>query len=118
MAERKFKRDFYAELRELAEDAERKDLMEFIDHEVELLSAKSSKKTPTKTQKENEDIKKNILAALAKYDHPVTITDLIATETFAEYSNQKMSALLKQLTDGGEVVKTMNKKRAYFAIAK
>ena len=119
MAERKFKRDYFAELKELAEDAERTDLVEFINHEIELLSAKSSTKTPTKTQKENEGIKENILNALGNYEHPVTISTLMAENAeFADYSNQKMSALLKQLSDGGLVVKTMDKKRAYFAIAR
>ena len=118
MAERKFKKDYFAELRALAENAERTDLVEFIDHEIELLSAKSSKKTPTKIQKENEGIKENILSILSNYEHPVTISTLMAENAeFADYSNQKMSALLSQLVKSGQVVKTMDKKRAYFAIA-
>lgn len=35
----------------------------------------------------------------------------------AQYSNQKLSALLKQMVDNGEVVRTMDKKKAYFEVA-
>ena len=55
-----------------------------------------------------------ILTDLAK---PVRITDLqSANETLANLSNQKISALLKKLVDGGKVAKTIEKKIAFFSI--
>ena len=50
------KKDYFNELKELVSD--RQDLVDFIDHEIELLSKKSSSTAPTKSQVENENIKK------------------------------------------------------------
>jgi len=35
----------------------------------------------------------------------------------ANYSNQKLSALLKQLVESNQVVKTVDKKKSYFTVA-
>jgi 6-pyruvoyl-tetrahydropterin synthase len=88
----------------------------FIDHEVELLNKKSAKSGETKTQKENAEILAKIKAALVEVGKPVTITELqSASAEMAQYSNQKLSALLKKLVDNGEVVKTTEKKKSYFS---
>jgi DNA-binding transcriptional regulator GbsR (MarR family) len=59
-----------------------------------------------------------IKTALAEVGKAVTITELQnASATMAEYSNQKLSALLKKLVDAGEVVKTTEKKKSYFSLA-
>ena len=34
----------------------------------------------------------------------------------AEYSNQKLSALMKKLVESGRVAKTTDKKKSYFSI--
>jgi hypothetical protein len=113
---RVFKKDYLGELKVLAEDAGRKDLVDFCEKEIEKLT--NRKTSQTKNQKENEGIKETILEVLAGLDEPVTITDFLkADERVAEYSNQKVSALMKQLVDTGKVVKTIDKKRSYFAIA-
>lgn len=94
-------------------------IVEFCDHEIELLTRKASKSTMTKTQKENEGIMEIIVNALKNLDKAVTITELqgICTE-LADYSNQKISALLKKLVDSNQVVKTIDKKKSYFSIEK
>ena len=94
-------------------------IVEFCDHEIELLTRKASKSTMTKTQKENEGIMEIIVNALKNLDKAVTITELqgICTE-LADYSNQKISALLKKLVDSNQVVKTVDKKKSYFSIEK
>ena len=93
-------------------------IVEFCEHEIELLNRKSSKNTQTKTQIENESIKVAIVNALNEIGKAVTITEL--QESNAEmgtYSNQKLSALLKQLVESNEVVKTTDKKKSYFTVA-
>ena len=52
MANKKTKREFYGELRELV--GGNAELVAFIDHELELLDKKSSSKTPTKTQQQKQ----------------------------------------------------------------
>ena len=116
MANKKTKRDFYGELRELV--GENAELVAFIDHELELLDKKSSSKAPTKTQQENENIMVTIKNELAQIGRPVTITELQGeSEELASYSNQKLSALLKKLVDTNQVVKVVDKKKSYFSIA-
>ena len=94
-------------------------IVEFCEHEIELLNRKSSKSTQTKTQIENENIKGAIVNALTEIAKPVTITDMQELNTeMANYSNQKLSALLKQLVENDKkVVKTVDKKKSYFTVA-
>lgn len=94
-------------------------IVEFCEHEIELLNRKSSKSTQTKTQIENENIKCAIVNALTEIAKPVTITEMQELNTeMANYSNQKLSALLKQLVENDKkVVKTVDKKKSYFTVA-
>lgn len=94
-------------------------IVDFCEHEIELLNRKSSKSTQTKTQIENENIKGAIVNALTEIAKPVTITEMQELNTeMANYSNQKLSALLKQLVENDKkVVKTIDKKKSYFTIA-
>ena len=90
-------------------------LVEFINNEIELLSKKSSRTAPTKTQVENEKIKEKIVATLVELDRYATITDIQnASVELADLSNQKISALLKQLYDNKIIEKMIDKKKAYF----
>ena len=107
------KKDYFNELKGLVSD--RQDLVDFIDHEIELLSKKSSRTTPTKTQVENEKIKEKIVATLVELDKYAAITDIQNANTeLANLSNQKISALLKQLYDNKIIEKVIDKKKAYF----
>ena len=107
------KKDYFNELKGLVSD--RQDLVDFIDHEIELLSKKSSRTAPTKTQVENEKIKEKIVATLVELGKYATITDIQNANTeLADLSNQKISALLKQLYDNKVTEKVIDKKKAYF----
>ena len=107
------KKDYFNELKGLV--ADRQDLVDFIDHEIELLSKKSSRTAPTKTQVENEKIKEKIVATLVELGKYATITDIQNANTeLANLSNQKISALLKQLVDTNIIEKVIDKKKAYF----
>ena len=91
--------------------------VDFLVHERELLEKKSSNSGQTKTQKENEVIKDKIVNALRVLDKFVTITELQeSNEEIANYSNQKVSALLKQLVDSNIVSRQVDKKKAYFKL--
>lgn len=102
---------------ELQDDITSQDVINFVNHEIELLDRKHNKTSQTKTQKENELIKESIVKALTEIDRPVTITELQNESAEMEvYSNQKLSALLKQLVQSGIVTKTIDKKKSYFSI--
>lgn len=87
----------------------------FIDHEVELLSRKrSASSKPTKRQVENEAIKAEIADVLARADEGMTVTNILAVLGNDTLTNQRVSALLRQM-DG--VTKEMVKGKALFSIA-
>ena len=117
------KKDYFNALRNLVVDTEVENktaLIDFIDNELALLAKKanSAKSKPSKAQAENEGIKTAIIAALNEAEKALTITEFqTAYPEFAEYSNQKMSALFKQLVDAGAVEKTVVKKKSYFSVA-
>ena len=112
------KKEMFAKLYALVENStadNKTDLLGFIDHEVELLEKKSSKVTLTATQKANLEVKEVIKEVLA--DKPnSTISELNKDERLSMYTNQKTSALVKQLVDGGEVVKSTDKKVSRFSL--
>lgn len=121
MANKLTKRDYFKMILEVVEGNEQ--LTEFVNHELELLDKKASSKSMTSNQKENEQIKARIVQALVELGRPVTITELQANNgEMAQYSNQKLSALIKQMVrsednPNGEITRAMDKKKAYFSVA-
>jgi HSP90 family molecular chaperone len=110
------KKDLFGELRVLAEDAGREDLVEFCNKEVEKLA--NRKVAQTKNQVANEGIMEVMVEILGGLDKAVTVTDFIkADERMADYSNQKVSALMKKLVDAKKVEKIVEKKKSYFKLA-
>lgn len=112
------KKDYFKTLLEIKGVAENSDLVSFINHELELLERKSSKSTLTKTQVENTSIKEIIINTLQEIAKPATITELQDfNEDLKALSNQKISALLKQLVDADVVKRVLDKKKTYFTLA-
>lgn len=115
MEKRLTKKDYFNKIMEVC--ADNAEIVAFCEKEIEMLGRKNSKSTPNKTQVENEGIKKEIVSALERVGEAVTISDLQAKDaTMATYSNQKLSALLKQLVESDVVVKTTEKKKSYFSV--
>ena len=93
------------------------EMVAFIDHEIELLDKKASNKKATKTQEANVGIKSTILTVL-EGAKPMTVTEMQgASAELGELSNQKVSALVRQLVEVGKVVKTIDKKVSRFSLA-
>ncbi len=91
-------------------------LIECLEHEIELVSKKRTGKT--KAQKENEVIIEGIYDLID--EKPATVTEIYekAKDTVEGVtSSQKVSALVKKLVDAGRVVRTEDKKKAYFSRA-
>ena len=90
----------------------------FVEHELELLAKKNSaEKKPTAVQVANEGIKGEILDAM-ETGKQYTITDLMkCVPACADLSNQRVSALVRQLVNEELVVRTEEKRKAYFSKA-
>lgn len=105
-------------LLEVAEVQNNEILVEFINHELELLAKKNATSTgtrkPTKTQQENE-VFINVIKEVLSDKEPKTIAELQqAHEELEPLTNQKISALLKKLVDTEIVEKYVEKKKTYF----
>jgi hypothetical protein len=115
------KRERFAQLMEIVNASQVEnsaELVSFIKHEVELLNKKNSRSgKPTKTQLANEAIKAQIVSVLERVERPMTVTQLLAESELADLSNQKVSALLTQLRESKTVVRTVEKKVAYYSLA-
>lgn len=120
MANKMTKKDYFQILRDTY-PTDRPDydaVIAFIDHEVELLSKKSgSSKKPTAQQEANKTIKAAILNGMTP-NRLYTITEIQKeVAECADLSNQRVSALMRQLKDEGSVIRTEDKRKAYFEIA-
>lgn len=117
MEKKMTKKDFYGELIEIVRDARvdrEEELVDFLTHQIELLAKKSNVKT--KVQKENEELVEVIYEKLLEIGRAVTVTELVQAFD-GVYTNQKLSALLRGLVNAQRVVRTEEKKKAYFSIA-
>lgn len=94
-------------------------LSEFIAHEMELLAKKNTAdKRPTAQQEANAVIKQNVLTVLAD-GKKRTVSELLkmVPDLPDTMTNQRMSALVRQMVDAGQVVRSEDKRKAFFAIA-
>ena len=123
MEKRLTKKDYFEMIKGVC--ADRTDIVNFCNHEIELLSRKNSKSGATKTQKENEIIANMLVEELAKVGKPITITDLMNTSEIVKgytlengnnLTNQKISVIFKQLVESQKIVKVVDKKKSYFSI--
>lgn len=90
-----------------------KEEIEFLQSRADLVAKKNATRKPTKAQEANEGLKAKILEFMCE-DLPYTISDIqkgVGIET-----NQKTSALVRQLKESGLVVRTESKGKAYFTL--
>lgn len=85
--------------------------IEFLKERAELHAKKNASRKPTKAQAENEAIKEQILNFMQK-DKAYTITEI--QKGVGLESNQKTSALVRQLIDADLVARSESKGKAYF----
>ena len=118
MADKKMtKRDYFNALLNISEVKENKSMVDFITHELELLEKKNASKSSaeTKTQKENAGIKENLLNEMIK-GIKYTISEMQKElPCCKKLTNQKISALVRQLIADKLVVRTEDKRKAYFS---
>ena len=97
--------------------AQSAELVAKIDNELALLAKKNSaEKKPTTQQTANEVVKTAILNGMER-NRIYTVTEVIKEiPECAELTNQRVSALLRQLKDEGKVIRTEDKRKAYFQV--
>ena len=76
----------------------------------------SAERKPTATQKENAGLKDVILCSM-EIGKQYTVTDLMKSVAELDgLSNQRVSALVRQLKDDGKIEREEIKRKAYFSI--
>lgn len=77
----------------------------------------SGEKKPTKVQQANVAVKAHVVEVLSGLGKPVTVSELMQADAeLGAMSNQKVSALLSQMVKSGEVVRSEEKRKAYFSV--
>lgn len=95
------------------------EIMEFARHEIDLLNKKANSKSKKEKANDAENVRLSdlILEVLLDFKGALTISEIMAkNDELGDLSNQKVSALMKKLVDGGQVVKSVNKGRSYFSV--
>ena len=111
------KRDHFNTLLAIPAVSENPVLVDFINHELELLSKKNSTdKKPTAAQQANNALKEAIIDLLVD-GNPYTVSQIIKeVPECAGLSNQKVSAMMIQLVNEGQVEKVIEKRVSYFKL--
>lgn len=108
----------YAKALEIAMNAvkENKEVYDKLDAlKASIAKKNSAERKPTATQKVNEGYKTAILEFM-EVGKKYTITDLMKEVVeLADLSNQRVSALVRQLKEEGLVERTEEKRKAYFS---
>lgn len=115
MANKKTKREHYNELRVLANGND--ELIEFIDHEIELLNRKNSaERKPTANQLDNVKIKKIIKENIGANRYTITemIKALLGGTEWAEITCSRLTAICTQMVEEGDLVRDVDKRKAYY----
>ena len=114
------KRDNFNALLGIPAVAENTELVEFIQHELELLDKKNSaERKPTARQTENAGFKGDILdwmtagESYALADIHKGVPSIVA----AGISPSRVTAMLTQLVNDGAVVRTVDKRKSYYSLA-
>lgn len=82
---------------------------------IEKKNAKGGEKKLTSTQKANEGLKQDIFDAL-EVGKAYTVSEMLKTvPSLADVSNQKASAMVRQMVADGLLTRTEIKRKAYFS---
>lgn len=111
------KRENFEDIRQFLEDNGKSEWADVMAHEIELLERKASKGNPVKTAEQNEVIEKIKDVLFENVGNPMRVSEMLKYPTLADYTSQKLSAMLSKMVESGDVTKTVDKKVTYFSIA-
>ena len=125
------KREMFNRVIELAEvaielemelDFDATEVIDFAEHEIEMLDKKASSKSAKDKEKEKADeVLISIILETLLGSAGMTASEILKAnanrEEFTDVSNQKVSALLKKLVDRDTVKKFTDKRKSYFHLA-
>lgn len=114
------KRDRFNALLAIPAVAENADLVDFINHEIELLDKKNTaERKPTAKQVENAGFKSDILAWMepATQYAAADVVKGVPSIVAAGLSANRVTAMLTQLVNDGSLIRTEDKRKSYYSLA-
>jgi lipoate-protein ligase A len=118
MANKMTQKQYFEQIIEVVKEAGRDDLVKFAEERIKYLEEKSANRKPTANQQENVEFKEVIKAVLEGNEKGLTVSEIMtADEKLVGLTNQRVTALLTQLVKAEEVVRTVDKKKAYYTLA-
>ena len=110
------KKEMFAKLREKVKD--NAEMVKFIDHELELLNRKnSSDRKLSGNALANVGLKEEIIKIFSNEPKRLFTATEIQKSMSDDYTIQRVSALLKQLRESGQIEKVEEKRRSFFKLA-
>lgn len=120
MANRITKRDSFNAIIEVLNSADRPDLASVMIHEIELLDKKNANRSdkPNAAQRENAEIKEKILSAMVLNQwYRCSEIKTLVPELVDSTGTQKTAALCNALVKEGKLIRNVEKRVVYFALA-
>ena len=110
------KKDMFNEVIALAQAADRQDVVEFAEHELELLAKRSGADSKAKQKKaaETAALAEKVVEVVSGADAPMAALEIA---TAVGISTQKAAPILKGLVTDGRLVKTEEKRKGFYSIA-
>ena len=109
--------EMYGAIVEKAKDVLSAEEIKFLNERADMVAKKNSNRKPTKAQEENEVFKSAIVNGMEENKF-YTITDLIKSiPEISDLTNQRVSALVRQLKEEDLVLRKEEKGKAYFSLA-
>ena len=106
-------------IKAILEEKGETELVAFVDHEIELVRKKNSRRSlnkPSKNAVENERLGQIVLEAMAS-DEAYTVSELQAkVPELKDLSNQRATSVIGALKDAGKVKREVVKGKAYFSV--
>lgn len=119
MTNKMTKKDYFTTLMNIVSTSNatnKEKMLEFITHEIELLDNKAPSKKQIEAKEANVAIMNAIVEVLKRLGNAVTVSQLMNEPELNGYSNQKLSALLRQLVKANRVTKVTDKRKSYFSV--
>lgn len=111
------KRQMFEAIKAVEGVASNPEMVKFINHEIELLEKRNKNKVNKALASLNEELKEDIRTTLNGQGTPLTISEIQnLNNKLGSYSNQKITALVRQLVEANEVEKVVDKKTSRFIL--
>lgn len=111
-------RDFYNMVIEMAKASDNQPMVDWANHQIELLDNKKANKKPSKAtlekRAENDRLADSLYSILVEKAEPLSIAEIKTYDEFAELTSSKIAVISGILIANGKAEKLVVKKVVYY----